>query len=117
MCEQLWEYVVAVLLPGTGGRAGIVLIAEHNLERRVRWIAGEIFVGIDIEIGGMIDREQLDLIEVDRFFERFHKTKAQFAVFCLGGASGEFDGFGWASNVALDFVSARRDPVSDDACT
>jgi hypothetical protein len=52
MREQVGKHVVAVLVPCAGGRARIVIIAEHDLERRVRRIAGEIFVGIDVESAG-----------------------------------------------------------------
>ena len=76
MREQIGEHVVAVLVPGPGGRASIILVAEHDLERRVRRIAGEIFVGIDVDVGGMIDGEQFHLIEIDGFFERLHEAES-----------------------------------------
>ncbi len=44
-----------MLVPRAGGRTRVP--AEHNLERRVRRIAGEIFVGINVNIGRMIDGE------------------------------------------------------------
>ncbi len=55
MREQIEKHVVAVFVPRTGGRARVVIVAEHNLERRVRRIAGEILVGINVDIGGMIN--------------------------------------------------------------
>ena len=57
MGDQIGKHVVAVLVPRTSRRTRLVIVAEHNLERRVRRVAAEIFVGIDVDIGGMIDGE------------------------------------------------------------
>src|SRR5271156_5172774 len=121
MREQIGEHVVAVLIPRAGGGTRIVLIAEHNLERRVRRIAREIFVRIYVDLGGMIDGEQLHLIEINRLFEGLHEAEAQLAIFFAQRSAVELDGFGRACDVpddaALDIAISRRDPVSDDACT
>ena len=53
----------------------------RNFERRIRRIAGEIFVGKDLDAGGMIHRQKFHLVEVNGFFERLHETEAKFAVF------------------------------------
>ena len=59
----------------------------------------------------MIDREQLDLIKVDRFFKRLHEAEAELAVFFDDCAAINLDVLGRARDVAL----VRADPVSNDA--
>jgi hypothetical protein len=64
MREQIWEDIMAVLVPRPRGRTRTP--AKYNLKRWIRRIAGEIFVGIDVNIGRMIDREQLYLVQILR---------------------------------------------------
>src|ERR1700688_4804552 len=104
-----------MLVPCTGGRTRIFTIADHTFEWRVWRIAGEIFIGININIGGMIDGQQLDLIEINRFFERLHEAEAQLAIFFLNRASVDFDRLRWTGDVALYLAVLSRDPVADDA--
>src|ERR1017187_7774221 len=113
MREQIGENVVAVLIPRPGRRTRIA--AEHNLERRIRWVAGEIFIRINVEIGGVINGEEFHLIEVHRFFQRLHETKTQLAISFAKRVAVELDGFGRTSNVALDVVFSGCDPVSNHA--
>ena len=66
---------MAVLVPGSGGRARIA--ADDDFEFGIRRIRCEIFVGIYVDTGGMIDGEQSHLIEVDGFFEWLHEAEAE----------------------------------------
>ena len=75
MREQIGKHIVAVLIPRASRGARIT--TEHDLERRIRRITGKIFVGINIDIGGMIDGEQSHLIEIDGFFEWLHEAKTE----------------------------------------
>src|SRR5208282_1422690 len=117
MREQVGKHVVLVLVPRAGGRTRIILITEHHLERRVGRIAGEIFVGIDVDLPGMIDGQQLHLIEIDRLFERLHEAETELAIFFAERGTIELNGFGRTSDIAFDVSFIRCDPVSDDART
>src|ERR1700726_4187905 len=99
MGEQIGKHVVTVLVPSTGGRARIYFVAEYNLEGGVRRISGEIFVGINVNISGMIDGEQFHLIEINGFFERLHEAETQLAIFFAERSAVELDGFGGASDI------------------
>ena len=73
--EQVGQNIVSVLVPGSSRRTRSP--AEDHLEPRIRRVAGEKFVGIDVEIGGMVDCQQLHLIEINDLFERLHEAEAQ----------------------------------------
>ena len=79
MRQQIREHVVAVLIVRRCGRARVP--AGDHFEWRIRRIAGEVFVGINVEVRRMIDRDELHLIEIHGFFERLHEAEAEFAVF------------------------------------
>ena len=64
-----------VLVPRAGWRTRVA--AHHNLERRIRRIRREILVGINVDVRGMIDRQQPHLIEVDGLFQRLHEAEAE----------------------------------------
>jgi len=66
--------------PGTGGRRASLLLLNTTFEWRVRRIAREIFVGINAD-PGMIDGEQLHLVEVHRIFQRLHEGGNSAAIF------------------------------------
>src|SRR5258706_4264783 len=53
MRQQIGQHVVAVLIPRARRRTRIA--ANHHLEFRIRRVRCEIFIGINIEIGGMIE--------------------------------------------------------------
>src|ERR1022692_3183968 len=114
MRQQIRKHVVAMLVPSTGGRTRGA--AEHNLERRVRRIAGEIFIGINVKVGGMIDGEQLHLVEVNGLFQRLHEAETQLAIFFAERSTVKLDGFGRPSNISSTPPFPRRDPVPDDPC-
>ena len=75
MRQQIRQHVVAMIVPGASWRTRVA--REHYFERRIRRIAGEVFVGIDLDIGRMIDSDQLHLVEINRLFERLHETEAE----------------------------------------
>src|SRR5215469_18587951 len=52
MRQQIGEHVVAVLVPCPTRRTRVP--TEHDFERRVRRIAREIFIGINLDVRGMI---------------------------------------------------------------
>src|SRR5579862_2643674 len=64
-----------MLVPHSDGHARRA--AQHNFERWIWRVRCEIFVGINVDIRGMIDGQQSHLVEVDRFLERFHETKTE----------------------------------------
>ncbi len=107
MRQQIREHIVAVLVPRCRRRARIP--ADHNFERWIRRIAGEIFVGINLELGRMIDRQQLYLIEIHGLFERLHEAETELAIFFSNGLAINLDVFRRSRNVAL----AGANPVSD----
>ena len=72
--RKIREQVMSVFVPRAGRRTCIA--AEHNLERRVRRIAGEILIGININASRMVDRKQPDLVEINNFFHRLHQAEA-----------------------------------------
>src|SRR5258706_7769628 len=75
MRQQIGQTVVAVLTPRARRRTRIA--ANHHLEFRIRRVRCEIFIGINIEIGGMIDREHAHLIQVNGFLQRLHEAEAE----------------------------------------
>ncbi len=101
---------MAVLIQHARGRTRVV--AHYDFEFRIRWIRREIFVGINLEIRGMIDCQNTHLIEVHRFLQRFHKAEAEIAVFLADGVSIDLDVLDRTRNVALP----RPNPVPDYAC-
>ncbi len=76
-----------------------------------RRIADEALVGIDFDVGRMIDGEQAHMIEVHGFFHGLHKAKAEEAVFLANTFGGNFQIFVGVGDVAL----AGGDPVTDYA--
>src|SRR6266436_2023978 len=98
-----------MFVPSADRRAGVA--AEHYFERRIRRIAGEIFVGIDVNASRMIDRQQLHLVEINRLFERLHKPEAELAISLADRVAIELNVFRWTSDVPF----IRPDPVSDNA--
>src|SRR6266852_5131412 len=74
-----------------------------------RRCADEALVGIDLELGGMIDGQQPNLIEVDGLFHRLHETEAEQAVAWANGARVNLQIFFGIRNVAF----AGGYPVAD----
>ena len=107
--QQVRQHVAAMVIPCAGRRTRI--LAGDYLERGIGRIAGEIFVGIDIEIARMIDRQQTYAVQIDNFFHRLHQAEAELAIFLFYGVAIDFDVLGRPGNVAL----ARPDPVADHA--
>ena len=107
--QQIGQDVVAVIVPRSRGRTGIA--AVDNLEWRIRRVAGEIFVGINVDRSRMIDRQQFYLIEINSFFQRLHEAEAELAVFLANRVAMNFDVFRRPRNVAL----VRPNPVADHA--
>src|SRR5579863_8206445 len=107
--QQIREHVVAVLILRRGGRARGP--ADYHFEWRVRRIAGEVLVGINVKIGGMIDGHELYLVKIDRFFQRLHEPETELAVFLSNRIAVNFDVFRRPGNIALPGPY----PVSDDA--
>src|SRR5262249_62338607 len=68
MLAKKLQHVIAVLVPCARQRARTP--AGYDLEFWKWRIAGKILVRVNIEITGMVDRQQPDLIEIDHFFER-----------------------------------------------
>ena len=109
MRQQVGQNIVTMLVPRARRRTGIA--AVDNFERRIRRVAGEIFVGENIDSGRMVHGQQLHLIEIDRFFQRLHETETEFAVFFAHRVAGDLDVFRRPRNVAL----AGPNPVPDHA--
>src|SRR5579871_2490292 len=105
MRQQIRQDVVAMFVHSRSGRSGIA--AEDDFELRVRRIAGEIFIGKNIDVGWMINRQKLDLIEIHRLFQRLHEAKAELSVFSSDRVAINFDVLSRSWNVSL----ARPDPV------
>ena len=72
--QQIGQNVVPMFIPRTGGRPRVV--AGDDLEFGIRRIRSEIFVGIDVDIGRMINGQQANLVEVNGFLERLHEAEA-----------------------------------------
>src|SRR5216117_1038008 len=106
---QIREKISAVVVPRAG--RGTRVAAGYDFERRVRRIAGEIFVRIDLVVAGMIDRKQTHLVEVDDLFHGLHQTETELAIFFANRTAINFDVFRGTRNVALP----GADPVSDHA--
>src|SRR5580692_1287978 len=111
MRQQVRKNIVAVLVVCRGWRTRIP--ADHNFKRRIRRVAGEVFVGINVEVGRMIYGNDFDLIQIHGFFKRFHEAKAELAIFFSNGLAINLDVLGWPRNIAL----AGPDPVSDNSRT
>src|SRR5438552_7698297 len=60
MSLQIREKIMPVVIPGTGRWTRVA--AGYDFEGGVRRIAGEIFVGINLIVAGMIDRKQAHLV-------------------------------------------------------
>ena len=108
--KQIGQQVVSMIVRTRRGRVRVA--AGHDLERRIRRIAGEVFVGKHVEIRRMIDREQADLVEIDNFLHWLHQAEAVACRLSRAHAAIDFDVLRRTRNVAL----ARSNPVSDDAC-
>ena len=111
MRQQIGQHIVAVLVPRSRGRMRVFALAHHHLELRIRRVRGEILVGINFEIRGMIDRHHAHLIEVNGFLQRLHEAEAEVAVFFANGVAIDLDVFDRPRDVALP----RPNPVSDHA--
>ena len=109
MRQQIGKDVVPVLIVRRGWRTRVA--AGHYFEIWIWRIAGKIFVRINVNVRGMIDRQQLYLIEVNCLFERLHEAEAELAIFFANGVAIDFYVFRGARNVAL----AGAYPVADDA--
>src|SRR5882762_2930037 len=103
--------IVALIVPSGGGRARVAA-GDHPKfwERRC---ADESLVGIDLELGGMIDGQQPNLIEVHGFFHRLHESEAEQAVARADAVRIDLQIFVGIGNVAF----AGRDPVANYAWT
>src|SRR5258708_31263068 len=66
--QQIGKNIVAVLVPRANRRLGVV--AHDPLEWRIWRIRGEVFIGINVDTGGMIGRPQGELIRIEGFFFR-----------------------------------------------
>ena len=106
---EIGQNVVSVLIPRARWR--LRAAAGYNFEIWIRRIAGKIFVGKNVYVRGMVDREQLYLVEINRFFQGFHEAEAELAIFFANGVAIYFYVFRGAWNVAL----AGADPVSNYA--
>ena len=73
--EQVGEEVVAFVIPGASW--WLCVSAGDHFEFRIWRIAGEILVGINVFLCWMINRDQLDRVEIDDFLHGFHETEAQ----------------------------------------
>src|ERR1022692_1410568 len=109
MRQQVGQHVVAVLIPGARGRTRIA--AHHDFEFRIRRVRGEVLVRINVLVGGMIDGQNTDLIEVDSFLQRLHEAEAELAVFLANGVVLNLDVLDRPRSVALP----GPNPVPDHA--
>src|SRR6185369_14332906 len=75
--KQVRQEIIAFVVPYTGGRLGA--LAGDDLELRIRRIAGEIFVGIDLFVRWVINGNQLHRVEIDDFLHRFHEAETENA--------------------------------------
>src|SRR5438477_2073786 len=98
-----------MLVPRSCRRTRITTV--DNLESRIRRAAGKILVGENIDSARMIHRQQLHLVEVDCFFERFHETETKLAVFLANRIARHLYVFRGPRNVALVWPN----PVTDHA--
>src|SRR3954447_1966866 len=85
--------------------------ARDHFEFRIRRVAREILVRINLDVGRMIDGQQFNSIQVNRFFQRLHKAEAKLAVLSNHRVTIDLDVLRWTGDVALVW----SDPVSDDA--
>ena len=108
MRQQIRQHVVAMLIVSRRRRTRA--LADDHFEWRIRRIAREIFVGINLKIRRVIDGNDLHLIQVHSFFERLHKAEAELAVFFANRIAINLDVFGGARNITL----AGADPMSND---
>src|SRR5690349_13565005 len=75
MRENVGQNIVTVLVPCACGRTRVA--AENYLELWKWRIAGEIFVGEDVELGWVIHSEQTHIIEINNFLQWFHEPEAE----------------------------------------
>ena len=109
--KQVGQQVVAMIVPNTGWRLGT--LADHYFEGWIWRVRREVFVGIDIDVRGMIDGEQPHLVEVDGFFQRLHEAEAELAVLLANRIAIDLYELDGSRNVPL----VGTDPVSDYAGT
>ena len=107
--EQKVEDIIAMIVPCARQRTRVP--AGNDFEFRKWRIAGEIFIGINRQILGMVNGQQPYLIQVDYLFQRFHQTKTQKTVPWLQVFAIYLDVFSRVRNVAL----AWTDPMAYDA--
>src|SRR5262249_44920271 len=91
------------------GDGWLRVLAEHNLELRIRRVAGEVLVWENVNICGMINRHELHAVKVNDFLERLHESEGELAVFEFQRVAIEFYVFDGARNVFF----VRPDPVTD----
>ena len=84
--QQIGQHVVPVFITRGGWRTSIA--TGYHFEIWIRRIAGKIFVGINVKVRGVIDRQQFYLVEIDGLFQRLHETEAELAVFFADGGCG-----------------------------
>src|SRR5256885_13032935 len=77
MGEKIGQQVVALVVPRAAW--GLGTGAGYDSEIRIRRIAGEIFVWIDVSVCGMIDCDELHRVEVYHFLHGFPETEAKNA--------------------------------------
>src|ERR1700690_795747 len=103
-----------MLIPSPSRRKRVFLIAENNLEGRIRRIGSKIFVRINVILRWMIHRQQLRLVKIDRFLERLHKSETELSIFFSKRVTLDLDRFRRPGNVALDLARASTNPVSNN---
>src|SRR5579864_379378 len=99
MREQIGEEVVTFVVPGSRWRPRRFLVAGNYLELRIRRIAGEIFVGINVFLGRMINSHHLNRVDVNDLLHRLHQEEAEDAVWT--GADARPPIAWWRDKIAL----------------
>ena len=73
--EKIGEKVVALIIPGSGGRFRFA--AGHNFEFGIGRGAGEVFVGIDLFVRGVVHGYEFDRVKIDDLFHGFHHAETE----------------------------------------